>query len=105
MVGMFGTRNSEGQYVMMLQSQLLGCCSHCTQIGMTSKHEYVALLTWNGDTCSFAMSALSGGSGVPSTTVSSGVWRSLLQYLLLVQKHLNNSKGHHHSPNHIHTRI
>ena len=48
MVGMFGTRNGEEQYVMMLQSQLLGCCSHCPQIGMTSKHEYVALPTWNG---------------------------------------------------------
>ena len=48
MVGMFGTRNGEGQYVMMLQSQLLGCCSHCPQIGTTSKHEYIALPTWNG---------------------------------------------------------
>ena len=47
MVGMFGTRNGKGQYVMMLQSQLLGCCSHCPQIGMTSKHEYIALPTWN----------------------------------------------------------
>ena len=47
MVGMFGTRNGEGQYVMMLQSQLLGCCSHCPQIG-TSKHESVALPTRNG---------------------------------------------------------
>ena len=48
MVSMFGTRNSEGRYVMMLQNQLLGCCFHCPQIGMTSKHESITLLTQNG---------------------------------------------------------